>query len=93
MLNKQTFGCETNLDNKAHRNRRKSLLCSNWCTYVKGCRYWGVGGGGGEKPEESLCDSCNVVDNEVHFLCQCKKKQKKNGTSRLEMMTDVENCN
>ena len=27
----------------------------------------------GEKPEERLCDSCNVVDNEVHFLCECNK--------------------
>ena len=27
----------------------------------------------GEKPEVRLCISCNNIEDEVHFLCQCQK--------------------
>ena len=36
-----------------------------------------MAGIGGKKPEERLCYSCNIVDNEVDFFFQYKKKKKK----------------
>ena len=38
---------------------------------------------------QRLYDSCDVVDNEVHFLWQCKKHD----ILRLKMMAELENCN
>ena len=94
-LVKQTFGIETYLDNVPDKNTRKGLCCFRISAHrlrIERGRYWR------EKPEERLCDSCNVVDNEIHFLCQCKKKKKKKkkkeyDTLRLKMKADLENCN
>ena len=27
----------------------------------------------GEKPEDRLCNACNTIEDEMHFLCQCQK--------------------
>ena len=27
----------------------------------------------GEKPEDRVCNACNTVEDEMHFLCQCQK--------------------
>ena len=85
-LVKQTFGIETYLDNVSDKNTRKGLCCFRISAHrlrIERGRYWR------EKPEERLCNSSNVVDNEIHFLCQCKKYD----TLRLKMMADLENCN
>ena len=70
-LIKRTFGLETYLEN-LHDIDIKKCFCSfrigshrlrierGWCI--------------GKKTEDRLCGQCNVVENEIHFLCQCKKK-------------------
>ena len=27
----------------------------------------------GERPDERLCDFCNIIEDEIHFLCGCKR--------------------
>ena len=52
------------------KNIRKSICCFRVNAHrlrIERGRYLG------EKPEERLCDSCDVVNNGVHFLRQCKK--------------------
>ena len=43
----------------------------------------------GEKPEDRLCDSCKVIENEIHFLWQCKKYD----TLRLKMFDRINDSN
>ena len=69
-LFKQNFGMEPYLEDIPDKILRRSLCSFRISTHrlrIERGRYCG------EKPEERLCDSCNVVDNEVHFLCECNK--------------------
>ena len=38
-----------------------------------------------KKPEDRLYDSCNVVENEKHFLCECIKYD----TSRQKLFDSI----
>ena len=69
-LFKQHFGLEPYLENILDKDLRRCLssfrISAHRLRIERGryCR---------EKPEKRLCDSCNVVENEVHFLCECSK--------------------
>lgn len=69
-LLKQNFGIEPYLENLFDKDLRKCLCSFRISTHrlrIERGRYCG------EKPEDRLCDSCNVVENEIHFLCECNK--------------------
>lgn len=63
-LLKQNFGIEPYLENLFDKDLRKCLCSFRISTHrlrIERGRYCG------EKPEDRLCDSCNVVENEIHF--------------------------
>ena len=68
-LLKQKFGIEPYHDNLLDRNLRRCI-----CAFRISALRLGIERGRycGEKPEDRLCDSCKVIENEIHFLCQCK---------------------
>ena len=65
-LLKQKFGIEPYLDNLLDRNLRR---CS--CAFRINAHRLRIERGRycGENPEDRLCDSCKVIENEIHFLC------------------------
>ena len=78
-LFKQSFGIEPYLENLYDKNLRRCLTSFRISTHrlrIERGRYCG------EKPEDRLCGSCNVVENEIHFLCECNKYD----TFRLKML-------
>ena len=69
-LIKQTFGIEPYLEHLVDKDLRRCLSFFRISTHklrIERGRYYG------EKPEERLCDSCNIIENEIHFLCKCNK--------------------
>ena len=69
-LIKQTFGIEPYLEHLVDKDLRRCLCSFRISTHklrIERGRYYG------EKPEERLCDSCNIIENEIHFLCKCNK--------------------
>ena len=69
-LIKQTFGIELYLEHLVDKDLRRGLCSFRISTHklrIEHGRYYG------EKPEERLCDSCNIIENEIHFLCKCNK--------------------
>lgn len=67
---KQNFGIESYLDAINDKSIRKSLTSFRVSSHrlrIERGRYFG------EKPDERLCNVCNVVEDEVHFMCQCQK--------------------
>ncbi|MEW8545934.1 MAG: reverse transcriptase family protein, partial [Candidatus Thiodiazotropha sp.] len=69
-LLKQNFKFESYLDDLHDKVIRKCLCAFRISAHrlrIERGRYCG------EKPEERLCDNCNTIENEVHFLCQCNK--------------------
>ena len=43
----------------------------------------------GEKPEERLCNFCNIIEDEIHFLCNCKRYLE----LRCKMFDTINNSN
>ena len=43
----------------------------------------------GEKPEERLCNFCNIIEDEIHFLCDCKRYLE----LRCKMFDTINNSN
>ena len=81
-LLKQNFGIEPYLENLIDKGFRRCLCSFRISTHrlrIERGRYCG------EKPEDRLCDSFNVVENEIHILCECKK----NDTLRLKMFDTI----
>ena len=69
-LLKHNFGVESYLENihdKSTRKRLSSFRISTHKLMNERGRYVG------EKPEDRLCITCNKIEDEVHFLCQCQK--------------------
>ena len=69
-LIKNTFGIEPYLEQLVDKDLRRCLCSFRISTHklrIERGRYCG------EKPEERLCDSCNIIENEIHFLCKCNK--------------------
>ena len=69
-LIKQTFGIEPYLEHLVDKDLRRCLCSFRISTHklrIERGRYYG------ERPEERLCDSCNIIENEIHFLCKCNK--------------------
>ena len=82
-LLKQNFGNESYLDDiydKSVSKRFSSFRISAHRLRIERGRYFG------EKPEERLCTICNIVEDEMHFLCQCHKyaSQRKTLNDSLE---------
>ena len=82
-LLKQNFGNESYLDDiydKSVSKRFSSFRISAHRLRIERGRYFG------EKPEERLCTICNIVEDEMHFLCQCHKyaSQRKTRNDSLE---------
>ena len=71
-LFKQQFGLEPYLENILDKDLRRSL--SSFCLSTHRLRI-GRGRYFREKKKKLRkdCDSCNMVENEVHFLCECSK--------------------
>ena len=66
----QNFGIEPYLENLTDKTLRRCLCVFRISAHrlrIERCRYCGG------KPEDRLCDYCNVIENEIHFLCQCTK--------------------
>ena len=69
-LIKHTFEIEPYLEQLVDKNLRRCLCSFQISTHklrIERGRY------GRGKPEERLCDSCNIIENEIHFLCKCNK--------------------
>ena len=69
-LLKHNFGVESYLENMHDKSIRKCLSSFRISTHklrIERGRYVG------EKPEDRLCITCNKIEDEVHFLCQCQK--------------------
>ena len=69
-LLKHNFGIEPYLEDIHDKSVRKCLSSFRISTHrlrIERGRYVG------EKPEDRLCISCNKIEDEVHFLCQCQK--------------------
>lgn len=70
-LLKENFGIEPYLEILHDKKLRQSLCSFRISAHrlrIEQGRYCGA------KPEERLCDICNFsVENEIHFLCSCKK--------------------
>ena len=60
LIKKRTFR------NSQEKKFRRSLSSFRISTHRRG-RYCG------ERPEERLCDFCNIIEDEIHFLCGCKR--------------------
>ena len=43
----------------------------------------------GEKPEERLCNCCNIIEDEIHTLCDCKRYL----VLRCKMFDTINNSN
>ena len=85
-LFKQCFGIEPYLENLYDKNLRRCLTSFRISTHrlrIERGRYCG------EKPEDRLCGSCNVVENEIHFLCECNKYD----IFRLKMLDNISASN
>ena len=69
-LLKHNFGIEPYLEDIRDKSVRKCLSSFRISTHrlrIERGRHVG------EKPEDRLCISCNNIEDEVHFLCQCQK--------------------
>lgn len=69
-LLKHKFGIEPYLEDIQDKSIRKCLSSFRISTHrlrIERGRYVG------EKPEDRLCISCNSIEDEVHFLCECQK--------------------
>ena len=67
---KQDFGLELYLEeihDKSDRKYISSFTISTHRLRIECGRYLG------EKPEDRLCNACNTIEDETHFLCQCQK--------------------
>lgn len=81
-LLKQSFGFEPYLDYLHDKSIRKCLTSFRISAHrlrIERGRYCG------ETPEQRLCISCNIIEDEVHFLCHCKKYE----ASRLQMFDTI----
>ena len=82
-LFKQNFGIEPYLEQLSDRDLRKCLCSFRISTHrlrIERGRYYR------EKPEERLCNSCNKIENEMHFLCECYKYD----TLRMKMFGSID---
>ena len=69
-LLKQTFGFEPYLENMSDKDLRKRLCSFRISTHklrIERGRYCG------ENAEDRLCNSCNMIEDEIHFLMLCYK--------------------
>lgn len=68
-LLKQDFGMESYLEDIHDKSVRKCLSSFRISAHrlrIERGRYVG------EKPEDRLCITCNTIEDEIHFLCQCQ---------------------
>ena len=82
-LIKQNFGIEPYLEQLSDRHLRKCLSSFRISAHrlrIERGRYYR------EKPEERLCNSCNQIENEIHFLCECHKYN----TLRMKMFDSID---
>ena len=81
MLSQQNFGFEPYLENLIDKDFRClcSFRISTHRLRIERGRYCG------QKSEDRLCDSCNAVENKIHFLGECKKYDQ----LRLEMFDSI----
>ena len=81
-LLKQTFGIEPYLENLSDKDLRKRLCSFRISTHklrIERGRYCG------EKTEDRLCNSCNMIEDEIHILMQCNKYE----TFRKKMFDSI----
>lgn len=81
-LLKQNFGFEPYLDCLHDKNIRKCLTAFRISAHrlrIERGRYCG------ETPEQRLCIRCNTIEDEVHFLCHCKKYE----VARLQLFETI----
>ena len=69
-LIKKNFEIEPYIEILQEKKLRRSLSSFRISTHrlrIERGRYCG------ERPEERLCDFCNIIKDEIHFLCGCKR--------------------
>ena len=69
-LIKKNFEIEPYIEILQEKKLRRSLSSFRISTHrlrIERGRYCG------ERPEERLCDFCNIIEDEIHFLCGCKR--------------------
>ena len=70
-VSKQNFGIESYLDDIYDKTVRKCLSSFRISAHrlrIERGRYFGE-----TKTGKRICTTCNVVEDEIHFLCQCYK--------------------
>ena len=66
-LMKQNVGLESYLEEIHVRKCISSFRISTHRLRIERGRYLG------ETPEDRFCNACNIIEVEMHFLCQCQK--------------------